>query len=115
MQQYFALKTSQKAQDRIQIKKLENTWYRLLLQSQDWGLEHIRITLADKYFTMINQYLQITLRQFEKMTENPDFYYQEIQNIVTQLQNIYTLAQDYEENLTPIPEKLMEYFQESKK
>lgn len=115
MQQYFALNTSQQAQDRIQIQKLENTWYRLLLQSQDWGLEHIRITLADKYFTMINQYLQITLRQFEKMTENPDFYYQEIQNIVTQLQNIYTLAQDYEENLTPIPEKLMEYFQESKK
>lgn len=114
MQQYFALNTSQQAQDRIQIQKLENTWYRLLLQSQDWGLEHIRITLADKYFTMINQYLQITLRQFEKMTENPDFYYQEIQNIVTQLQNIYTLAQDYEENLTPIPEKLMEYFQESK-
>ena len=115
MQQYFALNTSQQAQDRIQIQKLENTWYRLLLQSQDWGLEHIRITLADKYFTMINQYLQITLRQFEKMTENPDFYYQEIQNIVTHLQNIYTLAQDYEENLTPIPEKLMEYFQESKK
>lgn len=115
MQQYFALNTSQQAQDRVQIQKLENTWYRLLLQSQDWGLEHIRITLADKYFTMINQYLQITLRQFEKMTENPDFYYQEIQNIVTQLQNIYTLAQDYEENLTPIPEKLMEYFQESKK
>lgn len=115
MQQYFALNTSQQAQDRIQIQKLENTWYRLLLQSQDWGLEHIRITLADKYFTMINQYLQITLRQFEKMTENPDFYYQEIQNIVTQLQNIYTLAQDYEENLIPIPEKLMEYFQESKK
>ena len=115
MQQYFALNTSQQAQDRIQIQKLENTWYRLLLQSQDWGLEHIRITLADKYFTMINQYLQITLRQFEKMTENSDFYYQEIQNIVTQLQNIYTLAQDYEENLTPIPEKLMEYFQESKK
>lgn len=115
MQQYFALNTSQQAQDRIQIQKLENTWYRLLLQSQDWGLEHIRITLADKYFTMINQYLQITLRQFEKMTENPDFYYQEIQNIVIQLQNIYTLAQDYEENLTPIPEKLMEYFQESKK
>jgi hypothetical protein len=115
MQQYFSLNTSQQAQDRIQIQKLENTWYRLLLQSQDWGLEHIRITLADKYFTMINQYLQITLRQFEKMTENPDFYYQEIQNIVTQLQNIYTLAQDYEENLTPIPEKLMEYFQESKK
>ncbi|MEE1112688.1 MAG: hypothetical protein UH077_05825, partial [Bacteroidales bacterium] len=115
MQQYFALNTSQQAKDRIQIQKLENTLYRLLLQSQDWGLEHIRITLADKYFTMINQYLQITLRQFEKMTENPDFYYQEIQNIVTQLQNIYTLAQDYEENLTPIPEKLMEYFQESKK
>lgn len=115
MQQYFALNTSQQAQDRVQIQKLENTWYRLLLQSQDWGLEHIRITLADKYFTMINQYLQITLRQFEKMTENPDFYYQEIQNIVTQLQNIYTLAQDYEENLIPIPEKLMEYFQESKK
>lgn len=115
MQQYFSLNTSQQAQDRVQIQKLENTWYRLLLQSQDWGLEHIRITLADKYFTMINQYLQITLRQFEKMTENPDFYYQEIQNIVTQLQNIYTLAQDYEENLTTIPEKLMEYFQESKK
>lgn len=115
MQQYFALNTSQQAQDRIQIQKLENTWYRLLLQSQDWGLEHIRITLADKYFTMINQYLQITLRQFEKMTETPEYYYQEIQNIVTQLQNIYTLAQDYEENLTPIPEKLMEYFQESKK
>lgn len=115
MQQYFALNTSQQAQDRIQIQKLENTWYRLLLQSQDWGLEHIRIHLADKYFSMINQYLQITLRQFDKMTENPDFYYQEIQNIVTQLQNIYTLAQDYEENLTPIPEKLMEYFQESKK
>ncbi|MEE1322220.1 MAG: DUF2723 domain-containing protein, partial [Bacteroidales bacterium] len=111
MQQYFALNTSQQAQDRIQIQKLENTWYRLLLQSQDWGLEHIRITLADKYFTMINQYLQITLRQFEKMTENPDFYYQEIENIVIQLRNIYSLAEVYEENLPPIPEKLLVFFE----
>ena len=106
MQQYFSLNTSQQAQDRIQIQKLENTWYRLLLQSQDWGLEHIRITLADGYFTMINQYLQITLRQFEKMTENPEYYYQEIENIVLQLRNIYSLAEEYEEKLIPIPEKL---------
>ena len=111
MQQYFSLNISQQAQDRIQIQTLENNWYRLLLQSQDWGLEHVRITLADQYFTIINQYLKITFRQFEKMIEIPDFYYQEIQNIVAQLQNIYTLAQDYEENLIPIPEKLMEYFQ----
>ena len=110
MQQYFSLNTSQQAQDRIQIQKLENTWYRLLLQSQDWGLEHIRITLADGYFTMINQYLKITLRQFEKMTENPDFYYQEIENIVLQLRNIYSLAEEYEEKLIPIPEKLLEFF-----
>ena len=110
MQQYFSLNTSQQAQDRIQIQKLENTWYRLLLQSQDWGLEHIRITLADGYFTMINQYLQITMRQFEKMTENPEYYYQEIENIVLQLRNIYSLAEEYEEKLIPIPEKLLEFF-----
>ncbi|MBO7224888.1 MAG: DUF2723 domain-containing protein, partial [Bacteroidales bacterium] len=110
MQQYFSLNTSQQAQDRIQIQKLENTWYRLLLQSQDWGLEHIRITLADGYFTMINQYLKITLRQFEKMTENPEYYYQEIENIVLQLRNIYSLAEEYEEKLIPIPEKLLEFF-----
>jgi hypothetical protein len=110
MQQYFALNTSQQAQDRIQIQKLENTWYRLLLQSQDWGLEHIRITLADGYFTMINQYLQITMRQFEKMIENPEYYYQEIENIVLQLRNIYSLAEEYEEKLIPIPEKLLEFF-----
>lgn len=111
MQQYFSLNTSQQAQDRIQIQKLENTWYRLLLQSQDWGLEHIRITLADEYFTMINQYLQITLRQFEKMTENPEYYHQEIENIILQLQNIYTLAEIYEEKLIPIPEKLLVFFE----
>ncbi|MEE1302807.1 MAG: DUF2723 domain-containing protein [Bacteroidales bacterium] len=111
MQQYFALNTSQQAQDRIQIQKLENTWYRLLLQSQDWGLEHIRIHLADKYFSMINQYLQITLRQFDKMTENPEYYYQEIENIVIQLRNIYSLAEVYEENLPPIPEKLLVFFE----
>ncbi|MEE0889291.1 MAG: DUF2723 domain-containing protein [Bacteroidales bacterium] len=110
MQQYFSLNTSQQAQDRIQIQKLENTWYRLLLQSQDWGLEHIRITLADGYFTMINQYLQITMRQFEKMIENPEYYYQEIENIVLQLRNIYSLAEEYEEKLIPIPEKLLEFF-----
>lgn len=111
MQQYFALNTSQQAQDRIQIQKLENTWYRLLLQSQDWGLEHIRIHLADKYFSMISQYLQITLRQFEKMAENPEYYYQEIENIVIQLRNIYSLAEVYEENLPPIPEKLLVFFE----
>ena len=111
MQQYFSLNTSQQAQDRIQIQKLENTWYRLLLQSQDWGLEHIRITLADEYFTMINQYLQITLRQFEKMTENPEYYHQEIENIILQLRNIYTLAEIYEEKLIPIPEKLLVFFE----
>lgn len=111
MQQYFALNTSQQAQDRIQIQKLENNWYRLLLQSQDWGLEHIRIHLADKYFSMINQYLQITLRQFDKMTENPEYYYQEIENIVIQLRNIYSLAEVYEENLPPIPEKLLVFFE----
>ena len=110
MQQYFSLNTSQQAQDRIQIQKLENTWYRLLLQSQDWGLEHIRITLADGYFTMINQYLKITLRQFENMTENPEYYYQEIENITLQLRNIYSLAEEYEEKLIPIPEKLLEFF-----
>jgi hypothetical protein len=114
MQQYFALNTSQQAQDRIQIQKLENTWYRLLLQSQDWGLEHIRITLADKYFTMINQYLQITLRQYDKMKDNPEYYQQEMQNISVQLQNIYTLAEVYEENLIPIPEHLLEYLTNSK-
>lgn len=110
MQQYFTLNVSQQAQDRMQIQKLENTWYRLLLQSQDWGLERIRITLADEYFTMINQYLQITLRQFEKMAENPEYYYQEIENIVLQLRNIYSLAEEYEEKLIPIPEKLLEFF-----
>ncbi len=111
MQQYFSLNTSQQAQDRVQIQKLENNWYRLLLQSQDWGLEHIRIHLADKYFSMINQYLQITLRQFDKMTENPEYYYQEIENIVIQLRNIYSLAEVYEENLPPIPEKLLVFFE----
>lgn len=111
MQQYFSLNTSQQAQDRIQIQKLENNWYRLLLQSQDWGLEHIRIHLADKYFSMINQYIQITLRQFDKMTENPEYYYQEIENIVIQLRNIYSLAEVYEENLPPIPEKLLVFFE----
>jgi hypothetical protein len=107
MRQYFTLNTSQQAQDRIRLQRLENNWYRLLLQSQDWGLEHIRIHLADQYFTMINQYLQITLRQFDRMKENPEYYLQEMQNIISQLQNIYSLAQDYEESLTPLPEHLM--------
>jgi hypothetical protein len=114
MRQYFTLNTSQQAQDRIRLQRLENNWYRLLLQSQDWGLEHIRIHLADQYFTMINQYLQITLRQFDRMKENPEYYLQEMQNIISQLQNIYSLAQDYEESLTPLPEHLMEYFKNSK-
>lgn len=114
MQQYFSLNASQQAQERIQAQRLENQWYRLLLQSQDWGLEDIRITLADKYFTMINQYLQITLRQYDKMKDNPEYYQQEMQNISVQLQNIYTLAEVYEENLIPIPEHLLEYLTKSK-
>jgi hypothetical protein len=48
------------------------------------------------------------------MKENPEYYLQEMQNIISQLQNIYSLAQDYEESLTPIPEHLMEYFKNSK-
>ncbi len=111
MQQYFTLNTSQQAQDRIQMQKLENQWYRLLLQSQDWGLENVRITLADGYFSMINQYLQVSFRQFAKMVENPEFYEQEIENIKLQLNNIYSLAEIYEEELMPIPENLLEYIE----
>jgi hypothetical protein len=63
---------------------------------------------------MINQYLQITLRQYDKMKDNPEYYQQEMQNISVQLQNIYTLAEVYEENLIPIPEHLLEYLTKSK-
>ncbi len=111
MQQYFNLNSSQQAQERVKVQKLENQWYRLLLQSQDWNLENIRIPLADAYFSMINKYLQITFRQFDRMKDNPEYYSQEIQNIKSQIQNIYALAEIYEEQVVSIPENFSEYFE----
>lgn len=111
MRQYFSLNTSQQAQERINVQKIENQWYRLLLQSQDWNLEDLRIPLADEYFTMINTYLQITFRQLEKMNQKPEYYSAEIENIKLQLQNIYNLAETYEEELISIPEQLLVFFE----
>ena len=111
MQQYFNLNSSQQAQERVKVQKLENQWYRLLLQSQDWNLENIRIPLADAYFSMINKYLQITFRQFDRMKDNPEYYSQEIQNIKSQIQNIYALAENYEEQVVSIPESFLSYFE----
>lgn len=111
MQQYFNLNSSQQAQERVKAQKLENQWYRLLLQSQDWNLENIRIPLADAYFSMINKYLQITFRQFDRMKDNPEYYSQEIQNIKSQIQNIYALAENYEEQVVSIPESFLSYFE----
>lgn len=111
MQQYFSLNSSQQAQERVKIQKLENQWYRLLLQSQDWNLENIRIPLADTYFSMINKYLKISFAQFDRMKDNPDYYYQEMQNIIKQINNIYALAEIYEEQVVSIPENFSEYFE----
>ena len=111
MQQYFNLNSSQQAQERVKVQKLENQWYRLLLQSQDWNLENIRIPLADAYFSMINKYLQITFRQFDRMKDNPEYYSQEIQNIKSQIQNIYALAENYEEKVVSMPESFLSYFE----
>lgn len=89
----------QQAQERLEIQSRMYDWLRLILQSQDWGLEQIRIALADSFFYVVGDYLQVTHNQIERMRKNYEYYEDEILKAEFQMREIYSLAATYEETL----------------
>ena len=100
---YFSLNERQQSQERIEIFSLVNQWLRLIEQAEESNSEQIRIPLADKYFTIINPYLQITFRTLEKMLQKPDVYQNEIERTLQQIDHIYAMAEEYEESICDLP------------
>lgn len=100
---YFSLNERQQSQERIEIFTLVNQWLRLIEQAEEINSEQIRIPLADKYFTIINPYLQITFRSLERMLQKPDIYQNEIESTLQQIDRIYAMAREYEEPICDLP------------
>lgn len=101
--QYFSLSERQQSQERIEVFTLINQWLRLIEQAEESNSEQIRIPLADKYFTVVNPYLQITFRQLERMLQKPEVYQNEIEHTLQQIDRIYAMAQEYEEPICELP------------
>jgi DNA repair ATPase RecN len=105
---YTKLKSRQQSQERVEMQNLIGQWLRLINQAEDFNLENIRISLADEYFNVIDGYLKTSFEQLERMWQRADFYSEEINRTLEQLNIIYGMAEAYEEQLREPPAFLLQ-------
>lgn len=99
MDYFLNLSPYEQSQNRLTAQKLIGSWISLCEITEQWGLEPLRVQLADQFFTYASPYCLTCFDQLNRLNKNPDYYSEEIQRLNSLLETIYSFAEKYEEQL----------------
>lgn len=99
MDYFLDLTPYEQSQNRLTAQKLIGSWISLCEITEQWGLEPLRVQLADQFFTYASPYCLACFDQLSRLNKNPEYYAQEIERLNSLLETIYSFAEKYEEEL----------------
>ena len=99
MDKYCIASIRMQAQQRLEAERKISYYLNLCILSEEWGIEDMRMLLSESFFSVIRPYLEITYRQKKIMMLNDIYYDQEINRMNDLIEQIFSFAKHYEEEL----------------
>lgn len=99
MNYFLNLSPFEQSQNRLESQKLMSSWINLCEITEQWGLESLRVQLANNLFDYLSPYYLVCFDQLARLNKNPLYYAEEIEKLNQFIENINAFASKYEEPL----------------